>query len=157
MAWSRERYVDHPCHALPVVAQLAFELRGSAPPRYCDRMSPIETAVRTYEALWQERDSAARGRMIEACWAEDGRLVTRSTEIRGRVPLAAAAEAFVARGHTVRIISAIDAKGTTFRFRAVTLLGDGSTLPPEVFDAGMIDADGRISLILTFAGPLADA
>ena len=120
--------------------------------------TPVEVAVRTYVALPQEPDPAVRARMIEACWAEDGRLVTRNGEIRGRAAIAAMFDSFIAdpRGFTVELASVIDAKGSTFRFRARTVARDGSPVP-DVFDAGMIDADGRISLILTFAGPLPDA
>jgi len=53
------------------------------------------------------------------------------------------------------VTSAVDACGTTFRFRAVTERRDGTSL--ESFDAGEIDAAGRISVLLTFAGPLAEA
>jgi hypothetical protein len=52
----------------------------------------------------------------------------------------------------VRVTSAIDARGPTFRFHAVVDRNDGASL--ESFDAGEIDASGRISLLLTFAGPL---
>lgn len=55
----------------------------------------------------------------------------------------------------IRVTSAIDARGTTFRYRAVAEFRDGTSL--ESFDAGESDADGRIALILTFAGPLAEA
>ena len=120
--------------------------------------TPIEIAVRTYAAIFQEPDPSVRATLIETCWAEDGRLVTRSGEIRGRAGIAAMADAAFAdpRGLTIELASVIDAKGSTFRFRARTTCRDGSSVP-EVFDAGMIGADGRITLILTFAGPLADA
>jgi len=119
--------------------------------------TPTEIAVRTYVATWQEPDRGVRARMIEACFAEDGRIVSRGAELRGRAALAAAMDEFFAdpRGLSARIVSAIDAKGSTFRFRALTVHGDGSTLA-EVFDAGLVDADGRIALILTFAGLLAE-
>jgi predicted cupin superfamily sugar epimerase len=81
-------------------------------------------------------------------------MVTRSREIRGRASLAAALTGFLAdpRLARVRLASAIDAEGTTFRYRAVAERWDGTTA--ESFDAGEIDASGRISLLLTFAGPL---
>ncbi len=120
--------------------------------------TPTEVAARTYIAAWQEPDSALRAPMIEACFAEAGRLVTRSGEIRGRAALAAAMEKFFAdpRGPSVRIVSAVDAEGSTFRFHALAVFRDGSAMP-EVFDAGLVDTDGRIALILTFAGPLAES
>lgn len=119
--------------------------------------SAVEVAVDTYILASQERDAAVRTRLLEACFAEDGRMVTRSREIRGRAALAAE----LARAHDdpkfagIRVVSAVDAQGTTFRFRAVVDFRNGTSA--EAFDAGEIDADGRISLILTFAGPLGNA
>jgi hypothetical protein len=54
----------------------------------------------------------------------------------------------------VRLISAVDAQGTTFRYRAVAERHDGSSV--EAFDAGEIDSEGRIIVLLTFAGPLGE-
>lgn len=116
--------------------------------------SAVEVAVDTYILASQERDALVRDQLLEACWAEDGRMVTRSREIRGRAALAAE----LARAHAdpkfagVRVISQVDAHGTTFRYRAVADFRDGPSI--EAFDAGEIDESGRISLILTFAGPL---
>jgi hypothetical protein len=126
--------------------------------RYDGRMpSAVEIAVETYIRAWSERDRATRASMIEACFAADGRIVTRSREIRG--PAALAEE--IARLHEdpqflrIKVLSAIDARGTTFRFRGALERRDGTSA--EAFDAGEIDATGKISLLLTFAGPLADA
>jgi hypothetical protein len=118
--------------------------------------SPVEIAVDTYIRAWSERDSVVRAKMLEACFAEDGRMVTRSREIRGRAGLANEMARFLAdpRLLRVRVTSAIDARGTTFRFRGVAEFRDGTTA--EAFDAGEIDATGRISLLLTFAGPLGE-
>jgi hypothetical protein len=55
----------------------------------------------------------------------------------------------------LRIASVIDAVGNTFRYRSVVERRDGTRL--EFFDAGEIDASGRIALLLVFAGPLRDA
>jgi hypothetical protein len=84
-------------------------------------------------------------------------MVTPSREIRGRAALVAMLTRFLedAQLLRVRVISAVDARGTTFRYRAVAEMRDGTSA--EAFDAGEIDASGQISLILTFAGPLADA
>jgi hypothetical protein len=116
--------------------------------------SPVQIAVETYVRMAGERDPAVRAQLLDACFAQNGRMVTRSRELRGRKALA---EMF-ARAHAdpefvgVRVISAIDAQGTTFRYRAVVDRRDGTAA--ESFDAGEIDADGRICLLLTFAGPL---
>ncbi len=124
--------------------------------RYDARMpSAIEVAVTTYIRAWTEPDPATRAAMLDACWSADGRLVTAGRELRGRAALAEFMAAFFPRLHRIRLLSVIDAGKTSFRFRGVAELRDGTS--GEAFDAGEIDADGRISLILTFAGPLADA
>jgi len=118
--------------------------------------SPVETAVRTYVRASGERDPAVRAKLIEACFAEDGRFVTRSGVIRGR----AGVEAMIARSLAdpqmlgFRMASVIDAAGTTFRYRSIVDRRDGTSI--EFFDAGEIDADGRITTLLVFSGPLAD-
>ncbi len=97
--------------------------------------------------------------MLEACFAVDGRLVTRNRDIRGRAALDAEITRFLASEPQflrIRLTSVLDAHRSTFRVRAVADRRDG-TSSPESFDAGEVDADGRISVILTFAGPLADA
>ena len=105
--------------------------------------SPTEIAARTYVAAWQEPDPAARARMIEACFAEDGRIVTRSREIRGRAALAAEMDAVFAdpRGLSVRLASAIDADGSTFRFRGLAVQRDGTILP-EAFGVDQAGVEG---------------
>lgn len=118
--------------------------------------SAVEVAVDTYIRAARERDPAIRARLIEACFAPEGRIVTRSREIRGR----AAILAEFARSHAdplllgIRLTSAIDAEGTTFRYSAAADRRDGTS--PEHFDAGEIDAAGQISVILTFAGRLGE-
>lgn len=124
--------------------------------RYDARMpTAIEITVDTYVRAFTEPDPQARARMIEACWAEDGRLVSKSREIRGRVALGEFMAQFSSRLVRIRMVSALDCGKTIFRMRGFADLRDGTSA--ESFDAGEVDADGRISLILTFAGPLADA
>jgi|SRR4051812_14388086 hypothetical protein len=119
--------------------------------------SPVQNAVNTYIRAVSERDPARRRELLDACFAADVRMVTRSREIRGRDALAAD----LIRGLDdprllrIRMVSAVDAQGTTFRYRAVAEFRDGTSA--EAFDAGEIDAMGQICLILTFAGPLPDA
>src|SRR5262245_8711227 len=118
--------------------------------------SPVETAVELYIRASAERDPVVRAKLIEDCFAEDGRFVTRSRVIRGR----AGVDAMIARALAdpqmigFRMASVIDAVGTTFRYRSIVEWRDGKTV--EFFDAGEIDDDGRISTLLVFAGPLAD-
>jgi hypothetical protein len=119
--------------------------------------SAVEIAVDTYIRAWGERDPTRRWSLIEACFAPEGRIVLPSREIRGRIALADEITKFMADPEVlgVRVTSVVDARATTFRFRAVVERRDGAKL--EALDAGEIDATGRISLLLTFGGPLRDA
>jgi hypothetical protein len=118
--------------------------------------SAVRTAVDTYVRAWSERDPAARAALLQACFAVNGRFVTRGREVRGRAALAEE----MARLHAdprllgIRVIGAIDAGVTTFRLRAVADMTDGTT--PENLEVGEIDADGRIALVLTFTGPFGE-
>jgi hypothetical protein len=116
----------------------------------------MPNAIETYIRAWSERDAAVRARMLEACFAADGRFVTTGREICGRAALADEMTRLLAdpRLVAVRLTSAIDARGKIFRFRGRAEFSDGTSA--ESFDAGVLDSDGRISLLLTFAGPLGD-
>jgi len=119
--------------------------------------SAVEAAVETYIRAASERDPQARAALLEACFAADGRIVSRSREIRGRAALADEIAKLLADPQLlrIRVLSAIDAGDTTFRFRSAVERRDGRHL--EFFDAGEVDATGRISVLLTFAGPLGPA
>jgi hypothetical protein len=115
----------------------------------------MANAVEDYIRAAMARDPATRAALLESCFAIDGRLVSTGREFRGR----AAVGEMLARVHAspepprIRITSAVDVRGTIFRFHSAIDNADGTSLP--FFDAGELDADGRIRLILTFAGPLA--
>lgn len=119
--------------------------------------SPVELAVETYIRACGERDPVVRAQLLDACFAADGRFVTRSGVLRGRAGVDAMITRALADPQLVgfRVVSVIDAVGTTFRYRSIALRRDGTQL--EFFDAGEIDADGRIVALLVFSGPLADA
>jgi hypothetical protein len=116
--------------------------------------SPVEIAIETYFRVFGEADPALRMQLLEACLAPDIRFVTRSRELRGRAAVAGEVTRTLADPQLLRfrIVSAIDAQGTTFRYRSLLDRRDGTSL--EFFDAGEIDAAGRISLLLLFGGPL---
>ncbi|WP_437736497.1 nuclear transport factor 2 family protein [Sorangium sp. So ce1335] len=119
--------------------------------------SIVDAAVKTYIDAASERDPEKRAAMLDACFAADGRVVSRSREIRGRAAVAdeiakLLEDPLLVR---VRVLSVIDTGNTTFRFRSVVERSDGKNF--EFFDAGEVDPAGRISLLLTFAGPLRDA
>jgi hypothetical protein len=117
----------------------------------------MANAVELYIRAAHERDPAIRASLLESCFAADGRLVTTSRELRGRAAVADMLTRFhgTAEPPRIRVTSAVDLRGTIFRFRSAVDSADGTTV--EFFDAGELDADGRIKLIVTFAGPLADA
>jgi hypothetical protein len=119
--------------------------------------NPIETAIETYIQAWSERDPALRKTLIEACFAADGRIVTRGREIVGRAAFADAIAGFHAASDSqfrgIRLTSAIDVGRTTFRFSGLIEYRDGTT-SVEAFDAGEIDASGRISVLFSFDGVL---
>ncbi len=116
--------------------------------------STTERAVRAYEAAWQEPDPVKRAALLDACFAVDGRIVTSGIPIRGRAALAQAMATFLAdpRGLSARIVGPIDAKGPTFRFHSTITHRDGTVLP--AFDAGEVDANGHIAVLITFGGPM---
>ena len=120
-------------------------------------MEPVEIAVQTYIRAVSARDPALRAQLLEACFAQEGRFLTRSRVIHGPVGVAEMLTRFHAdpRPFRIRLLSVVDASGTIFRFRSLVENRDGTS--DEFFDAGEIDADGKISLLMTFAGPLADA
>lgn len=117
--------------------------------------SSVEAAVNTYIRAASERDPKTRGAMLESCFAADGRLISRNREVRGRAALADEIARLLAdpQFERIRIVSAIDVGETTFRFQSSVERRDGTSL--VFFDAGQVDATGRISLVLTFAGELA--
>jgi hypothetical protein len=117
-------------------------------------VSAVETAVDTYVRAWDEPDPAVRAAMVEACFAENGRIVAPRSEFLGRAALTEMMTRVLADPMflRVRIVSAIDIGKSTFRYRAAIEQRDGTK--QEFLDAGMIDDSGRIALILVFAEPL---
>lgn len=119
--------------------------------------APSREAVAAYVRAWTERDEGARRRLVESCFAADGRFVMRTRELRGRpalLELMRSVHADVGL-REIRVVSALDVVGATFRFRAVAERIDGTIA--ETYETGVLDADGRIELVLTFTGPLAPA
>jgi hypothetical protein len=115
--------------------------------------TPTEIAAQTYIAAWQQPDAAARVRLIDACFAADGRIVAPGSVIRGRGGLAKAIDDFLSdpRGLSARLVGAIDAQGPMFRFHSVVEDRDGRIVF-HGFDAGETDASGRITVLLAFSG-----
>lgn len=119
--------------------------------------SPVQIAVDRYIRAVCKSEREARVALFEACLADDARMVTRGREIRGRAQITEELNRFLADPQLlrVRVTSAVDTGEKTFRYRAVADFRNGTSA--EAFDAGEIDETGRITLILTFAGPLGEA
>jgi hypothetical protein len=115
--------------------------------------SSTEMAAQTYVAAWKEPNPSTRAPQIDRCFAAEGRIVSPGAVISGRAALAAAIDAFFAdpRGLSARLLSPIDAQGPIFRFRSVVEDRDGRIVF-DGFDAGEVDVDGRITVLLTFGG-----
>jgi hypothetical protein len=119
--------------------------------RYISAMSPAEISARRYIAAWLTSDRTERAQLLEQCFADDGRLILRGTELRGRAALANAIEQFATDPRRLRahLADEVEAQDPLFRFRAVFDHPDG-TRYSSVQDLGEIDAAGRITTIYSF-------
>jgi hypothetical protein len=99
-----------------------------------------------------EPDAPVRARLVEQCFAADGRFVMSNREIRGRAALLALMERVHADPNLQRIrVLGLDVRDKTFRLLAAADFRDGTS--PETLDAGEVDENGLIRLVLTFTGP----
>lgn len=114
----------------------------------------IRASIAAYIGAWNEQDASQRMRLIEHACTEGLRMQTPGRTIYGRTELAALMADFQRRrpGERAVLSGAIDVQGRLFRYVGVV---EGSTIPRgETFDAGECDDDGRIRLLLTFAGAM---
>lgn len=114
----------------------------------------IAHTIAIYARAVIERDAAVRDQLLAQCWAEQGRLITQQREFVGRAAVSQMVGQFLAREDVVgvRMLSPLDVHATIFRYLACVDLRDGRS--PESFDAGVVDDQGRIALMLTFVGSL---
>jgi SnoaL-like domain len=111
------------------------------------------TVVETYVQAWHERDEAARRRLLEESWAQDGVYTDPNRTIEGRDALVDAIATFHQQrpGVRIEVRSRIDDFGRQFRFLWATVDGSGQVLHEGV-DFGQLDEQGRIALIAGFYG-----
>ncbi|MFZ5895488.1 MAG: hypothetical protein ACOY0T_30810 [Myxococcota bacterium] len=113
----------------------------------------VKGVVETWVRIPRERDAAVRTQLLEECFASDGRLISRSREVRGRAAMAELITQFLSDPQVPEMhVGVIDTGVKTFRYHVVLERRDGTKL--EFSDSGLIDEDGRICLVLTFDGPL---
>lgn len=127
--------------------------RGPAPSANLVAMD-LERAVERYGAAWGETDEAARRKVLEEVWAENGLYCDPTARVEGR-------EAFVAHiggfhetfpGARIDLASGADEHDGYFRFAWTMVGADGATVV-DGFDVGHRGDDGRIDLIVGFFGP----
>jgi SnoaL-like domain len=109
--------------------------------------------VTTYGAAWNEPDDAKRAALLDKAWADDGIYNDPTATAFGRDALVAHIGGFhaVMPGHTIDLVSGVDAQGGFFRFAWVMRKGDQIAL--EGIDFGELAPDGRIHRIVGFFGP----
>jgi hypothetical protein len=115
--------------------------------------TPQETVLYAYMAAWAERDLDARTKLIDTCWTDESRLVSKRTEIKGKAALEKAISPLFANTQITgfRLIAHEIGK-TTFRIRTALQLAGGKEV--EFYDCGELGPDGKIRVIFTFEGPL---
>lgn len=115
----------------------------------------IRASVEAYIAAWNEKDASARRRLLERSCAEDVVLRTSGRRCVGRAELDALVDEFQRRrpGDRAVLVGDVDVQGHLFRLVGVVESATGAR-SGESFDAGECDDEGRIRLLLTFAGTL---
>ena len=123
-----------------------------------ERLAP-EEAVRAYIQAWNTPDEAARRRILEVCWAEDGVYLDPLSEIQGREALSRHIGRFLnegayGRGPGCRIPagSGVSHHHNLVRFTWV-LLDPGGAPVSQGTDFGELGPDGRLRRIVGFFGP----
>jgi hypothetical protein len=120
-------------------------------------MSDVTTTVDTYLAMWNEPDTARRAELIRTAWAEAGHYVDPLLEAEGHAALSEMVAAVHGQypGHRFRRTSAVDTHHDQLRFGWELVAPDGSITVGGV-DVGILAADGRLTRITGFFGPLPD-
>jgi hypothetical protein len=120
------------------------------------REDRMRACIGAYVAAWNEPDAAARRALIASACSPELRFITARQRIVGHDGLDAIIADFQRRrpGHRVSLLGSVDIQGHLYRCagRVDGPMGSRATPLPDAFDAGECDEDGRIRLILTFAG-----
>ena len=120
-------------------------------------MPATRQVIEAYAAAWCEPDEAARRRLLERAWADDGAYTDPLAHVVGREELVRHIGEFHRQAPGVRIVraSGIDQHHRLLRFGWTVF---GATAPPlaglEGTDFGELADDGRLRRIVGFFGPL---
>ncbi len=113
----------------------------------------IASRVTEYMAAWNEADGVERRRLLERCWAADGKYVDPNVELTGRDALSEhIAKVQAGRpGARLEFTSGIEVHHHVLRFEWRLVRADG-TLGDTSIDVGEIGPDGRLMKIIGFFG-----
>lgn len=116
-----------------------------------NREADIERAVLGYVAAWNEDNPDKLAELLQACWAEDGMVVSNYETIVGRRALYERILGFRRENPGTRgyLTSSIEHHHDIFRFTVVAVKPDGRCFSPAL-DVGELDPSGRIERIVTF-------
>jgi len=106
-----------------------------------------------YMAAWNEREVAARHRLLEQCWSDDGVYVDPNVSLIGRQALGAHIATVQASrpGARLEFMSGIDMHHDVVRFLWRLVRADG-TCGDTSIDFGEVGPDGRLVKIIGFFG-----
>jgi len=113
------------------------------------------TTIANYFSFLNETDEAARRELTAATWTEDGAFFDPLLEATGHDELVAMVGGIHAQmpGHTFRRTSGVDTHHGLVRF-GWEMTADDGTVAVAGIDIGIVAADGRLSRIAGFFGPL---
>lgn len=127
-------------------------------PRRLDKaaQAKVDDTIATYGAAWNEPDIAARRQLLEKAWAENGTYTDPGVQLEGREALVQHISGFLTSLPGARIVptSHVDVHHGMLRFSWRLIRADGTTMTDGI-DFGVLDADGKITRIVGFFGPLA--
>jgi hypothetical protein len=118
----------------------------------------VAELIATYGESWNEPDEAARRKLLEAAWCDDGTYTDPTAHVSGRDELlthiAGMRQAFP--DARIEPTSGVEEHHGWFRFAWKMLDATGATAM-EGFDVGSLGDDGRIGRIVGFFGPFPEA
>lgn len=116
---------------------------------------PREAVIDAYISAWGVMDSTERLVRLESCYASDATYCDPTVSVSGRAALSEHIERTLAafRDMTLVRTTRVNAHGSFARFGWQMRGADGKNLP-ECLDVVEFGADGRITRVIGFFGPL---
>jgi hypothetical protein len=116
----------------------------------------LERLIDAYCAAWSETDGAVRARLLADVWTEAATYTDPRAQVTGTAELAAHIGRVLASRPGARVIrtSAVDTHHGLARFAWRVVEADGTMLP-EGIDFAEVSAEGKLTRIVGFFGPMA--